>query len=165
MIRHTPAALLLLLASVGLSAAEPVVILVRHAERADAGAAAKMMATDPELSAAGHARAETLARLLTKAGITAIYTTEYRRTQQTAAPLARTLKVEPTIVPASESDDLLRAIRAARGAVLLVGHSNTVPELIAGLGVKEAVTIADDEFDGLFVVFRGSEPALLRLRY
>jgi phosphohistidine phosphatase SixA len=166
MIRHALTALLLLLALAAASAADPVVILVRHAERADSGGAAgTMMATDPDLAQAGYARAEALARLLKDAGIAAIYTTEYRRTQQTAAPLARALMLDPQIVPAAAGDDLLRRLAAARDPVLVVGHSNTVPEIIAALGVTEAVAVADDEFDGVFVVFRGANPTLLRLRY
>lgn len=166
MIRHALTATLLLLACASVSAAEPIVILVRHAERADAGSAAgKEMGSDPDLSAAGHARAEALARLLKDAAITAIYTTGLKRTQQTAAPLARTLAIQPTVIPANGSADLLHSIGSAQGTVLIVGHSNTVPDLITRLGVEEVVTIAEEEFDSLFVVFRGPEPALLRLRY
>jgi phosphohistidine phosphatase SixA len=163
MIRYLVAALLLL-GSAASAAAEPVVILVRHAERADGGTGGKTV-TDPDLSDAGRARATALVRLLKDAPITAIYTTELKRTQQTAAPLAAALKVRPTIVPASATGDLLRALDSARGTVLVVGHSNTVPDLIGKLGVQDPVTIADDEFDGVFVVFRGAEPTLLRLRY
>jgi hypothetical protein len=49
--------------------------------------------------------------------------------------------------------------------VLVVGHSNTLPEILKGLGVTEPVTIGEDEFDSLFVVTRGSPPAFVRLRY
>ena len=60
--------------------------LVRHAERADAGmAAAKMAGRDPDLSDAGKARANALAAMLKDARITAIFTTEYKRTRQTGA--------------------------------------------------------------------------------
>jgi phosphohistidine phosphatase SixA len=163
MLRRLLTAVLLLLASAVVLAAEPVVILVRHAERADArDAAGSFSEKDPDLSAAGHARAEGLARLLKDASVTAIFTTALKRTQQTAAPLARTLAIEPTVADAA---DLLQSIRSAQGAVLIVGHSNTVPDMIARLGVKEPVTIADDEFDNLFVVFSGPQPTLLRLRY
>lgn len=166
MIRHTLAAVLLLLVSAAATVAQPVVILVRHAERADAGqAAAGTTSSDPDLSPAGHARAEALARLLKDATITAIYTTELKRTRQTAAPLARVTGLKPSIVPAAQSADLVRAITQATGVVLVVGHSNTVPELIARLGCKEPVTIGDEEFDNLFVLVRGAPPTLLRLRY
>ena len=53
------------------------------------------------------------------------------------------------------------------GNVLIVGHSNTVPDLLKRLGVKDAITIAESEFDNLFVVVRpaSGEPTLIRLRY
>ena len=157
---------ILLLGSAVGAAADPVVILVRHAERADAGSpAASMMAADPDLSAGGRARADALARILKDAGITAIFTTELKRTRQTAGPLARALAIQPTVIPADHSTDLLKVLQKASGTVLVVGHSNTVPELIAALGVKQQVAIADDEYDNLFVVVRDDQPTLLRLRY
>jgi hypothetical protein len=54
-----------------------------------------------------------------------------------------------------------------RGNVLIVGHANTVPDLLKGLGIKDDITIADAEFDNLFVVVRpeAGEPTLIRLRY
>src|SRR5690606_18387538 len=78
-----------------------MVIVVRHAERADAGAAAGAAMTaspDPELSAAGKARAQGLAAMLKDVGVAAIYTTEYRRTIDTAQPLADALSVTRTTV-------------------------------------------------------------------
>jgi hypothetical protein len=53
------------------------------------------------------------------------------------------------------------------GNVLVIGHSNTIPELLKRLGVKETIAIADSEYDNLFIVVRGAtgEPTLIRLRY
>ena len=61
----------------------------------------------------------------------------------------------------------MAAVRKATGNVLIVGHSNTVPDLLKRLGIKDAITIADDEYDNLFVVVRRDvgEPTLIRLRY
>jgi broad specificity phosphatase PhoE len=146
--------------------AQPAIFLVRHAERADtAGGASPMMATDPDLSEAGRARAESLATILAQAKITAIYTTEYKRTKQTAAPLAKALGLEPVAVPSKDVQGLVEKIKAAAGNVLVVGHSNSIPNVIKGLGVPEAVTVADDEYDHLFVVIRSAQPQLLRLNY
>jgi phosphohistidine phosphatase SixA len=159
------AALALLLTAAG-AAAQPVVFLVRHAERADAGGAAPgMMKDDPDLSPAGRARAASLARLLQDARITAIFTTQYRRTRQTAAPLAKALGIQPTVIPADDAAGLLGKLRALSGNALVVGHSNTVPGTIRSLGVAEAVEIGESDFDNLFVVVRGSPPALVRLHY
>ena len=142
------------------------VFLVRHAERADAGmAAAKMAGADPELSDAGKARARALAMLLKDARITAIFTTEYKRTRDTAQPLAAATGVAVTTIDSKDAATLIDKLKASSGNVLVVGHSNTVPDIIKALGVGEPVAIADDQFDNLFVVIRGAKPALLRLHY
>jgi broad specificity phosphatase PhoE len=148
------------------TAAQPTVFLVRHAERADAApGAAPTMSADPDLSDAGRARAESLARMLADAKITAIFSTEFKRTQQTAAPLAKAIGVAVTTVSSKNEADLVKLIRASQGNVLVVGHSNTVPDVIKALGVTTPVAIADDEFDNLFLVIRSTPPSLLRLHY
>lgn len=167
MMRDTLLAAVFLLTSVIAASAQPLVFLVRHAERADAGGArgGMMMADDPDLSASGRARAARLAAVLEDARITAIYTTEYKRTRQTAAPLAKALGVEPVVVTSKDGALLVEKLRGATGAVLVVGHSNSVPEAIKALGVTDAVTIGEQDFDDLFVVIRGPTPALVRLHY
>lgn len=152
------------------AAAEQVIFVVRHAERADTGAGAaspSMMATDPPLSAAGTERATRLARMLASAGVKHIFTTELNRTRQTAAPLAEATQVTAVPISSRDGSALAQQVRAATGNVLVVGHSNTVPELLQQLGVKTPVTIGDSEYDNLFVVVRpaAGEPTLIRLRY
>ena len=143
-----------------------VVFLVRHAERADAGmAAAKMAGADPELSDAGKARAAALAVLLKDAKISAIFTTEYKRTRDTAQPLAAAMGVAAAAIDSKDAAGLIDKVKASAGNVLVVGHSNTVPDIIKALGVSEPVAIPDDQFDNLFVVIRGARPTLLRLHY
>ena len=146
--------------------AQTSVFVVRHAERADAAAGtAPMMATDPDLSEVGKARAQSLATALKDAGITAIYTTEYKRTKQTGEPLAKALGIQVTAVPAREMPALLEKLKAATANVLVIGHSNTVGEVIAGLGVAEPVKLTDSDYDNLFVVVRGEKPTLIRLHF
>jgi phosphohistidine phosphatase SixA len=146
--------------------AQPAVFLVRHAERADTAAgAAPMMGADPNLSAAGLVRARSLARMLKDAGITAIFATEFKRTQQTAAPLATALGITVVTIPSADTAELLAKVKAAPGNVLVVGHSNTLPEVIKGLGVATPAVVAESEFDNLFIVTRGEKPALVRLHY
>lgn len=148
------------------AAAQHAVFIVRHAERADAGtSAAPMMATDPDLSDLGKARAESLAAALKDAGIKAIFTTEYKRTQQTAAPLAKALGIEVTTVPARDMPGLIEKIKAATGNVLVVGHSNTVGDVVSRLGAAETVKLGDNDYDNLFVVVRSATPVLVRLHY
>jgi broad specificity phosphatase PhoE len=142
------------------------VVLVRHAERADTAAGgAPTMAADPDLSDAGRARARRLADMLRDAGIAAIFVTEYKRTQQTAAPLAAALGLTPVVIKAAETKALITRIRAVKGHALVVGHSNTVPEVAAALAGAPPITIADGEYDNLLVVSRSGKPRLMRLRY
>ena len=166
MMRRAILAGVILLATAASAAAQGTVFVVRHAERADAGTAgAGMMASDPELSEAGRARAESLAVLLKDAGITAIYTTEFKRTQQTAAPLAKALGIPVTTVAARDTAALVEKIKVATGNALVVGHSNTVPDVVKALGVATPVTVGETDFDNLFLVTTGARPALLRLHY
>jgi broad specificity phosphatase PhoE len=159
-------ALTAVLAIATTATAQTSVFVVRHAERADAAAGtAPMMATDPDLSEVGKARAQSLATALKDAGITAIYTTEYKRTKQTGEPLAKALGIQVTAVPAREMPALLEKLKAATGNVLVIGHSNTVGEVIAGLGVAEPVKLTDSDYDNLFVVVRGEKPTLIRLHF
>ena len=147
-------------------AAQPTIFLVRHAERADGAPGANTkMAPDPDLSDAGRARAESLATALKDANITAIYATEFKRTQQTAAPLAKALGLTVTIVTSKSEPEVIDHLKKSKGNVLVVGHSNTVPEIIKALGVTTPVTIGDNDFDNMFLVTLSSPPALLRLHY
>ncbi len=165
------AACALLLVSTVSAAAQQTVFVVRHAERADAVPAgtAPMTApqTDPPLSAAGHERAARLATMLRSADIKQIFTTEFVRTKQTADPTAQALKLNIGPISSKDLDALILRVTSAQANVLVVGHSNTVPDILKRLGVKDVVTIADTEFDNLFVVVRpaAGDPALIRLRY
>jgi phosphohistidine phosphatase SixA len=162
---------IVLLASLALSfpaqaAAQASVFVVRHAERTDTGTGmTPPPGADPDLSAAGQVRAASLAAMLEDAGITAIYATQYKRTQQTAAPLAAALGVTVITIPSADTAALAAKLKAAPGNVLVVGHSNTVPDVIKGLGVDARVTVAESEYDKLFIVVRGDKPTLVRLRY
>ena len=148
------------------AAAQQTVFLVRHAERADSSpGTSPTMAADPDLSEAGRARAEHLAEALKDAKITAIFATEFKRTQQTAAPLAKALGLTVKVLSSNSEASLIADLKAAKGNVLVVGHSNTVPEIIKRLGVTTAVSIGDNDFDNLFVVSTGTHPSLLRLHY
>jgi phosphohistidine phosphatase SixA len=122
------------------------VFLVRHAERASA-------APDSLLSPAGQKRAECLARTLKDAGIKQIFISDVKRTEQTAAPLATALKIKPTVVPAKDPSTLIRDIAygAQQGNALVVGHSDTLPFVLARLKAG-SVTIGDNQYDQLFVV-------------
>ena len=149
---------LLLSTLVSTATAQPTVFIVRHAEKADA-------TKDPDLSEAGRARADALARMLKDANITAIYATEFRRTQQTAAPLAKALGITVTTLPAKDSAALIAKLRASNGNALVVGHSDTIPDLIKELGISEPINIAENDYDKFFAVVLNEKPHLICLHY
>jgi broad specificity phosphatase PhoE len=136
--------------------AQSTIFIVRHAEKADA-------TKDPDLSEAGRARAEALAKMLRDANITAIYATEFKRTQQTAAPLAKALGLTVTLLPAK--DNAAPKLRNSKGNSLVVGHGNTIPDLIKELGLSETISIAENDYDNLYVVVLGEKPQLIPLHY
>ncbi|MBA3831607.1 MAG: histidine phosphatase family protein [Chthoniobacterales bacterium] len=144
------------------TAGAQTIFLVRHAERADAGGVAQ---TDPGLSKEGHERAAALARTLQDAKIVAIYATEYSRTQETAQPLAEKIGVRATIIPAKGIIALIAKLKNLTGNVLIVGHSNTLPEIVKALGVSSPITIGELEYDNLLVVVGDPLPRILQLHY
>ena len=159
-------AFLIVVSLAATAAAQQTVFVVRHAERADTAAgAAPTMAADPELSDAGRARAESLAAALQDAKVVAIFATEFKRTQATAAPLAKALGLQVTTISSKEPAKLIEAVKSAGGNVLVVGHSNTVPAIVKDLGVAAPITVGDAEYDNLFVVTIGAAPSVLRLHY
>lgn len=123
---------------------QTTILLVRHADRQGSADA---------LSTAGTARAQELAHVLEKSGISAIYTSEATRTQQTAASTATLLGITPVAVPASDVAGLVSTIRSDNSGqtMLVVGHSNTVPQIIAEFG-GPVVTIGENEYDNLYVL-------------
>ena len=122
------------------------VFLVRHAEKASAAA-------DAPLSAEGEKRAQCLAATLKDAGIKQIYVTDVLRTQQTAAPLASALKIKPTILPAKDPNELIKnLVYTGGGNILVVGHSDTIPFVIARLQGGTVTPIGENEYDRMFVM-------------
>jgi broad specificity phosphatase PhoE len=141
--------------------AQKLVFVVRHAERADAGMQAQ---TDPPLSAAGEARAQKLAAMLADAGVKDIFATEFKRTQDTAKPLATKTGVAVEHVGSTDTAPLIAKIKShPNDVVLVVGHSNTLPAILKALAGVD-VAIADDEYDNLFVVVP-SIGMMTRIRY
>lgn len=136
------------------------VFLVRHAEKIDAS-------PDPELSDAGKARALELAALLRDTGIDRILSSDYRRTRDTAAPIAVELGLEVELYEPDELGVLAEQIRASTGRALVVGHSNTTPQLVQLLGGEPGSEIDESEYDRLYVVTIGPDGAVstLLLRY
>lgn len=154
-------------ASTSVVADEPAttVILVRHAEKKIVPPENK----DPDLSMAGEVRAQELVRMFGDSGIKAIYATQYKRTQQTVKPLADKLNIAVATVDAKKTSDVVKQIRSqnAGHTVFIVGHNNTVPEIIAALGGPQLPIIPETEFDNLYILtVPSSGPAkLLKLKF
>lgn len=139
-------------------------VIVRHAEKSTDDP------QDPSLSESGQARAQSLARLLADAPLTAAYATGYRRTQQTAQPAADMHGIKIAIydakMPATALASQLRATHA-QGTVLVVGHSNTVPGIAAALSGQPVDAMSDDQYDLVYRVGTGPDgkATLTRERY
>jgi broad specificity phosphatase PhoE len=118
--------------------------LVRHAE--------KETGDDPGLTPAGQERARALAVRFERGGIERILATDTRRARETARPLAGALDLGIEIYEPSRLADLARSLRADRRTVLVVGHSNTTPELVRLLGGEPGPPMADTEYDRLYRV-------------
>jgi 2,3-bisphosphoglycerate-dependent phosphoglycerate mutase len=143
------------------------VVVVRHAE--------KVLVTiaDPPLTAAGERRAERLAAMFGDVrgagGLDAIYVTDTRRAQQTAMPLATRLGLRATTLPATDVDAVVsHVLKEHRGGrALIVGHSNTVPEIVHKLSGAQVPAIGDDDYDNVYVVTVPTigKASVLRLKY
>lgn len=128
----------------GMALAEPSAIyLVRHGEKASTG-------KDPALTAQGQLRAQHIATTLHRTGIEAIFSTPTTRTLQTAEPLARELGLTIERYDPATPRALVDKVKALQGAVLVVGHSNTLPELVRLFGGEPGADIADNEYDRLY---------------
>ncbi|MFN3755235.1 SixA phosphatase family protein [Flavobacterium sp.] len=139
-------------------------IVLRHAEKAD-------NTKDPNLSADGLIRAEELRKTLSPISVEAIYATPYHRSKQTVTPLATEKRISITEYPADKPYEELvtELIEAHRGkTVVIVGHSNSVPEILKALTKNTfAVTINESQFDNLFVVTLtdGKQAEVAQMKY
>ena len=133
------------------ASAQSLVIVVRHAERADGGSMSPNAQPDPSLSAEGEARAKRLATMLADSGVKAIYATEYKRTQETAKPIAERLGLNVQTHKGQDAAGLAAVLKSQHGkdVVLVVGHSNTMPAIIKALG-GPAVTVPEPEYDAIY---------------
>jgi phosphohistidine phosphatase SixA len=147
-------------ANAAAQAATTVVILVRHAEKA------VTPIQDPPLTEAGVVRAYALATALLHMNVQAIITTELTRTRQTARPFAEanglTLETVRTGGGEAHARAVAAAVRKHAGqTVLVVGHTNTIPEIIAELGGPKLPDICDSQYSGFYtLILRGNKAEL-----
>jgi phosphohistidine phosphatase SixA len=150
------------------------VFLIRHAEREDEPR------QDPPLKKEGVARSQELARLLNGANIKAIFTSQFARTKQTAQPLASkmgltvtsfTLKSNPSnprLIAAESTKEVADKILERGGeSVLVIGHSNSIPDVIKMLGGDTVPSIDERKFDDLFIVtvYAKGKATVVQLKY
>ena len=127
------------------AAAQHEIYLVRHAE--------KQTGDNPALTDAGKVRAETLAELLSDKDLTEIFSTNYKRTLETAAPIAERTGLEVQLYDATDLDAFAKVLKSKDGVILVVGHSNTTPPLAAALGGDPGTPIDEStEYDRLYVI-------------
>jgi broad specificity phosphatase PhoE len=154
-------AICLIVAAAGAAEAQRAIFLVRHAEKVDDS-------PDAALSEAGRARAALLARNLRDAGITAIFSSDFQRTRNTAQPLADALNLRVTVIGRDAPTVVARVRALSNGqSALVVAHSDTLPGILRALGHRQSITIPDTEYDNVFLVVprAAAPPTVIRLRY
>ena len=150
------------------TAGSTIVIVIRHAEKD-----ASVSAVDPPLSQAGEARAAQLARMFGdpkgSGHLDAIYVSPALRNRLTAAPLAARLGITEMVVPADDPAALARRVlhEHSGGRILIVGHADTVPQLVTALSSSKVPEIGADEYGTMYIVTvpRIGHENLLRLNY
>lgn len=136
-----------------------IVYLVRHAE--------KEPGRDPALTPDGRERANMLADILADADLAAVYSTQFRRTRDTAGPIASRLGFPILYYDPQYLDTFATQLQGLDGNALVVGHSNTTPELVTALGGEAGAPIVEaNEYDRLYVLtFREGEVTTELRRY
>lgn len=138
-----------------------VVYLVRHAEKAIDDT------DDPPLALAGQIRVQVLRQLLADSDLTHVHTTDWKRTRETARPIAEDVGTEPSFYDAGDLAGFAATLRATPGHHLVVGHSNTTPMLVETLGGDPGTPIHDLEYDRLYIMVipPGLPPVTTILRF
>ncbi|MCH7533997.1 MAG: histidine phosphatase family protein [Gemmatimonadetes bacterium] len=139
--------------AVGAQSDATVVYLVRHAERAEDGT------SDPVISLPGWDRSRLLAEMLADAGLTNIHTTDLRRTRATGRPTAEAQGLDMDLYDPRDLSAFADRLRGMPGRHLVLGHSNTTPQLVSLLGGEPGDPIEELEYDRLYIVTLGDEGA------
>ena len=142
--------------------AKSTIYLIRHAEKQDDGT------RDPSLTETGNARAEWLTDWFAGRGITAIYSTEFKRTLETVTPLSVRLNMPIAPYDPRALEEMATRLRGEEGVILVSGHSNTTPALVNILiGEKRYPDLVEDwMYDHIFQVELGDDgEASVEIRY
>lgn len=138
--------------------------VVRHAEKLTDDP----KNSNPDLSEIGIIRANDLKNYLSKKKIDFIYSTPFKRTEETAVPLAKQKNIKTQSYNPKEQQTLVSEIKALKGnhGVLIVGHSNTVLEIVRGFGVSvKPKDLSDDDYDFIFEITIKNGKAKLKVKH
>jgi len=128
--------------------ATPIVYVMRHLDTPEGE-------RDPDLTPGGTARARALVQWFYGKSLTAIYVSDYKRTRQTAGPLAADRGITMKVYDPRDTPALVAMLKAEPGPVLVVGHSNTVPDIVEQLGGTRPAPLAHPDFGDVWTVGRG----------
>ena len=159
--------LLLVIAAMLAASCSHTYYIVRHAEKEQATASGNMNNSDPALSEAGKVRAIVLKDQLQNKHIRHIYSTNTLRTRSTAQPLSEAIAV-PTQTYSSTDSLVMDLKKIKKGNVLVVGHSNTVDDIVNKLcnETKIPADLGDAQYDNLFIVkYKGKKITFIRHKY
>ncbi len=138
------------------------VFVVRHAEKGPG-------TPDPSLTEAGNVRARALAHALRDQKVSAIFSSEFKRTQETAAPLGQELGIVTRVLGAAKTDELVAALRGLPpgSKAVVVSHSNVVPMIVEKLSGQSVGELTDADYDRLYIVILrpNAAPAVLYLHF
>lgn len=115
---------------------------------------------DPPLSTRGIQQANALAALLTDKDIQCIYSTNYQRTRQSVTALANALKTTVQLYDPRQPGTLIDSLTSMQQDCVIVGHSNTVPDLVERLGGHVA-PLTEKDYGDVFVLVK-DKPLLLQ---
>ena len=118
---------------------------------------------DPDLLPEGQRVAQLLGAWFGEERIQAIYVSDYRRTRQTAAPLATRLGLTPIVYDPADTPGLIDRVRAGPLPALIVGHSNTVPDIVAGLSGERPAPMVHEDFGDIWRVAPDGATARMRI--
>jgi len=132
---------------------QPSIYVIRHLHRAPG--------TDPGLSVDGQQAAERLAQWFTEDKPGAIYVSNLRRSRDTAGPLAAKLGIAMKSYDPNDTPALIARVRREPITVLVVGHSNTVPDIVELLGAKRPAALSERDYGDIWHIW-GAKPRVHR---
>lgn len=153
----------LLVAIVVLASCQHTYYVVRHAEKQETP-----QMPDPPLTAHGEAMAQNLKTILLHKKIKHIYATNFKRTMGTAAPLSEAIGVSPVTYGPRPDNAFIEQLKNLKHNTLVVGHSNTVDDIVNGLAGSTKINgdLSETDYGGLYVVtVKGKKIYFKKLNY